>query len=309
MKMFGRGVNMELRQLEYFMVICEELHFSRAAEKIMVSQPNLSQQIKLLESELGVPLFNRIGKRITITEAGKLLYEQSKHIFSHLKQAQESISELKQIKGGSLTIGVLPGDADLMFNSLLLDFHSTYPNVSLSLVETVKVSEQVIEGMIDIGVTTSPNPDERIVQIPLFYEEFSLAVAKETSLAKKRSIQFNDLQEMKIVMFPPDHQCRKLIDNHCQQLGFRIKPKIETTTLSSLITMVEKGIGVTVLPRLLLENLHDKNIQAIKITKPTPGQDICLIYRTDKYLGFAARAFIQAVEDYIQTAKKNARTS
>ncbi|WP_408008221.1 LysR family transcriptional regulator [Pseudalkalibacillus sp. A8] len=300
---------MELRQLEYFMVICEELHFSRAAEKIMVSQPNLSQQIKLLESELGVPLFNRIGKRITITEAGNLLYEQSKHIFSHLKQAQESISELKQIKGGSLTIGILPGDADLMFNSLLLDFHSTYPNVSLSLVETMKVAEQVIEGMIDIGVTTSPNPDERIVQIPLFYEEFSLAVAKEAPLVKKRAIQLNDLQEMKTVMFPPDHQCRKLIELYCQELGFRMKPKIETTTLSSLITMVEKGIGVTVLPRLLLENLHNKNIQTIRITNPTPGQDICLIYRTDKYLGFAARTFIQAVREYIQTAKKNALTS
>ncbi len=299
---------MELRQLEYFMVICEELHFSRAAEKIMVSQPNLSQQIKLLENELGVPLFNRIGKRITITEAGYLLYEQSKHIFSHLKQAQESISELQQIKGGSLTIGILPGDADLMFNSLLLDFHSTYPNVSLSLVETITVAEQVIEGIIDIGVTTSPNPDERIVEIPLFHEEFSLAVVKETPLAKKRSIQFNALQEMKLVMFPPDHQCRKLVDIHCQKLGFRIKPKIETTTLSSLISMVEKGIGVTVLPRLLLENLHDKNIQTIKITKPTPSQDICLIYRTDKYLGFAARTFIQAVKDYIQTVQQNTLT-
>lgn len=295
---------MELRQLEYFMIICEELHFSRAAEKIMVSQPNLSQQIKLLESELGVPLFNRIGKRITITEAGNLLFEQCEHIFSHLNQARESILELKQIKGGSLTIGILPGDADLMFNSLLLDFHNTYPNVSLSLVETIKVAEQVIEGIIDIGVTTSSNPDERIVQIPLFHEEFSLAVAKETPLAKKRSIQLKDLQEMKTVMFPPDHQCRKLIENHCKELGFRMEPKMETTTLSSLLTMVEKGIGVTVLPRLLLENLHDKNIQTIKITKPTPSQDICLIYRIDKYLGFAARTFIQAVKDYIQAAKE-----
>ncbi|WP_221567799.1 LysR family transcriptional regulator [Alkalihalobacillus sp. TS-13] len=300
---------MELRQLEYFMVICEELHFSRAAEKIMVSQPNLSQQIKLLESELGVPLFNRIGKRITITEAGELLYEQSKHIFSHLKQAQESISELKQLKGGSLTIGVLPGDADLMFNSLLFDFHGTYPDISLSLVETSKVTDQVIEGKIDIGVTTSPDPDERIVQIPLFHEEFSLAISKETTLTKKKSIQLADLHEMKTVMFHPDHQCRQLIDQHCQELGFRIKPKIETTTLSSLITMVEKGIGVTVLPRLLLENLHDKNIQVIKIIKPTPSQDMCLIYRTDKYLGFAARTFIQAIKDYIQTAKRNALTS
>lgn len=243
MKMFGRGNQMEFRQLEYFMVICEELHFSRAAEKIMVSQPNLSQQIKLLERELGVPLFNRIGKRITITEAGNLLYEHSKQIFSHVKQAQDSILELKQLKGGSLAIGVLPGDADLMFDSLLLDFHSTYPDITISLIETTSVTEQILEGIIDIGVTTSPKPDERIVQIPLFHEEFSLAVSKDTPHQKKKTIQLKNLQEMQTVMFPANHQCRRLIDYHCKELGFKIKPIMETTTLSSLIPWLKRGLG------------------------------------------------------------------
>ncbi|WP_408008402.1 LysR family transcriptional regulator substrate-binding protein [Pseudalkalibacillus sp. A8] len=192
-----------------------------------------------------------------------------------------------------------------MFNSLLLDFHNTYPNVSISLIETSQVTDQVIEGKIDIGVTTSPDPDERIMQIPLFHEEFSLAVLKETTLAKKKSVPLSDLQEVNTVLFPPDHQCRQLIDHHCQAGGFRMKPKMETTTLSSLLTMVEKGIGATILPRLLIENLPNKNIQLIKITNPTPSQNICLIYRTDKYLGFAAKTFIQTVEDYIQAAIKN----
>ncbi|TDQ33723.1 LysR family transcriptional regulator [Aureibacillus halotolerans] len=300
---------MELRQLEYFVAICEELHFSKAAEKLYVSQPNLSQQIKLLENELGVPLFNRIGRRITITEAGQLLYNHSKQILSHISQAQVSISELKQMKGGSLTIGILPGDADLMFNALLLDFHHKYPDVTLSLVETMSVTERVINGTFDIGVTIAPISDERLVHQSLFYEEFSLAVANKSPLARKKAVQLRDLQEEKLVLFPSEHQCRKLIDDASSRLGFRLKPVIETTTLSSMLSLVENNVGATVLPKLLLENLHHEGIETVPITDPTPGQDICLIYRSDKYLGFAARTFITAIKEYIEAAKQKAVTS
>lgn len=300
---------MELRQLEYFMAVCEKLHFSRAAEKIRITQPTLSQQIKMLENELSIPLFNRIGKRITMTEAGKILYKQSERIFSHVKHAQDAIAELKQVEGGSLTIGVLPGDADLLFTALLLDFHKKHPKISLSLVETTQVAEQVTQGILDIGVTTASPPDDRVIQIPLFHEEFSLAVAKDHSLAKKTSLQLKDLQEIKTVLFPPDHQCRKLIDQFCMKEGFRLQPQIETTTIASLINMVQQGIGVSVLPRLLLESLPDDQITIVSLVNPTPSQDICLMYRADKYLGFATRTFMQTIEEYIQAVIHRAQSS
>ncbi|MCH6264876.1 MULTISPECIES: LysR family transcriptional regulator [Neobacillus] len=297
---------MELRQLEYFIAICEEMHFSRASEKLFTTQSNLSQQIKFLEKELGVPLFDRMGKRITLTDAGKVLLEQSNHVFSHIKYARDAIAEMKNIQGGTLTIGVLPGDADLLFNALLVEFHRTYPKLSLSVIETTEVTEQVIKGNIDIGVTTSSVHDDRIVQIPLFNEEFSLAVPVESSFANKRTVQLKDLQYMETVMFPSNHQCRKLVDKFCTELGFHLHPKIETTTISSLINMVQQGIGVSVLPKLLLENLDNKDIKIIKLTNPTPSQNICIVYRTEKYLGFAARAFIDTLNTYIETAINHA---
>ncbi len=100
---------MELRQLEYFMAICDELHFTRASEKLGITQPTLSHQIKALEDEVGVPLFDRIGKRIAITEAGSVLQHQCTQIFSHLKSALEEIQELKKIERGKIYIGALPG--------------------------------------------------------------------------------------------------------------------------------------------------------------------------------------------------------
>ncbi|WP_312113158.1 LysR family transcriptional regulator [Brevibacillus reuszeri] len=297
---------MELRQLEYFIAVCEEMHFSRAAEKLFTSQSNLSQQIKFLESELGVPLFDRLGKRIGLTEAGKVLLEQSRHVFSHLEYARSAIAELQNVQSGSLTIGVLPGDADLLFNALLIEFHRTYPKLSLSVIESTKILEQIIQGTIDIGVTTMPVSDERMTVIPLFHEEFALAVPASHSLADEKAIPFSRLKDLKLLMFPSDHQVRKLISQYCLQEGFRLQPHIETTTLSSLLSLVEQGIGVCVLPRLLLENLANKDIAIVTLCNPTPSQDICLVYRSDKYLGYAAKAFIDTLETYIQAAIKNA---
>lgn len=300
---------MELKQLQYFMAICEELHFTRAAEKMGVSAPNISQQIRRLEEELGVLLFDRVGKTIVLTDAGAILREHGAAVFRHLQQAGDAIADLKQMQGGSLSIGVLPGDADLMFNAMLLNFHQTYPTISLSLLETTKVTEQVLDRSIDVGVTIGPVIDERLTTIPLFHEEFSLAVSMNDPLATENFIPLNRLQGLKMVMFPGDHQCRKLIDRFCMDNGFTLQSHLVTTTLSSLLQMVQSGVGACVLPRLLLENLQNPDIKVVHLRNPTPSQDICLIYRSDRYVGYAMRTFIKTLRAYIDTAIHQSKSS
>lgn len=300
---------MELKQLQYFMAICEELHFTRAAEKMGVSAPNISQQIRRLEEELGVLLFDRVGKTIVLTDAGAILREHGAAVFRHLQQAGDAIADLKQMQGGSLSIGVLPGDADLMFNAMLLNFHQTYPTISLSLLETTKVTEQVLDRSIDVGVTIGPVIDERLTTIPLFHEEFSLAVSMNDPLASENFIPLNRLQGLRMVMFPGDHQCRKLIDRFCMDNGFTLQSHLVTTTLSSLLQMVQSGVGACVLPRLLLENFHNPDIKVVHLRNPTPSQDICLIYRSDRYVGYAMRTFIKTLRAYIDTAIHQSKSS
>jgi LysR family cyn operon transcriptional activator len=300
---------MELKQLQYFMAICEELHFTRAADKMGVSAPNISQQIRRLEEEIGVLLFDRLGKTIVLTEAGAILQEHGAAVFGHLKQASDAIADLKQMQGGSLSIGVLPGDADLMFNALLLNFHQTYPTISLSLLETTRVTEQVLDRSIDVGVTIGPVSDERLTSIPLFHEEFSLAVRVNDPLANENSIQLRRLKDLKMVLFPTDHQCRKLIDRFCTDQGFTLQPHMVTTTLSSLLQMVQSGVGACVLPRLLLDTLPNPDIKVVSLRHPTPSQDICLIYRSDRYVGYAMRTFIKTLRAYIEAVIQQAKSS
>ncbi|RNB74449.1 LysR family transcriptional regulator [Brevibacillus panacihumi] len=301
---------MELRQLEYFTAICKEMHFSRAAENLCTTQSNLSQQIKFLENELGLPLFDRIGKRIMLTEAGKILLEQSQIIFEHVDYAKRAISDLKRMEGGKLDIGILPGDGDLLFDALLIDFHKTYPKLSISVTETMDVYEQVLNGMRDLGVTTVPvNPDDRISIIPLFHEEFALAIRPDHPLAKAKAVPFDQLQQLKMVMFGSGHQITKVIEAYCQEKGIALDTPIVTSTLSTLLSLVDQGIGASILPRMLLDYINHDNIVAVKLLNPTPSQDICIIYRKDKFMGQAAKIFIKELQSFLQSVMNHSGRS
>ncbi|MXQ54044.1 LysR family transcriptional regulator [Shimazuella alba] len=296
---------MELRQLEYFSAVCKEMHFSRAAENLCTTQSNLSQQIKFLENELGTPLFDRIGRRIALTDAGKILLEQCQIIFERIDYVRGAITDLKQMEGGKLDIGILPGDGDLLFDALLVEFHRTYPKLSLSVTETTEVYEQVIEGTRDLGVTTTPlNPDNRIAIIPLFHEEFALAIRSDHPIAKSKALSFEQLQQLKMVMFGSEHQITKLIHSCCKKKGITINNSIVTSTLSTLLSLIEQGVGASILPRLLLDHLDRDNISAVPLLHPTPSQDICIIYRKDKFMGQAAKLFIEELKSFIQSVMK-----
>ncbi|WP_248924259.1 LysR family transcriptional regulator [Paenibacillus hamazuiensis] len=301
---------MELRQLEYFAAVCKEMHFSRAAENLCTTQSNLSQQIKFLENELGMPLFDRIGKRIALTEAGHILLEQCQIIFERIDYIKGAITDLKQMEGGRLDIGILPGDGDLLFDTLLIDFHRAYPKLSIRVTETVDVYEQVVDGTRDLGVTTVPaNPDDRISIIPLFHEEFALAIRSDHPFAKSKAIPFEQLQQLKMVMFGPEHQITKVIHCCCQEKGISLDNSIVTSTLSTLLSLVEQGIGAAILPRLLLDYLKRDNISAVTLLSPTPSQDICVIYRTDKFMGQAAKLFIGELQSFVQSIMEQTNRS
>ncbi|GGB69272.1 LysR family transcriptional regulator [Fictibacillus barbaricus] len=293
---------MEFRQLEYFMAICEELHFTRAAEKLGITQPTLSHQIKALEDEIGMPLFDRVGKRIAITEAGNVLREQVAKIFSNLKGASEKIRELQSIERGNLSIGALPGEINQLVSLQLLDFHHLYPEIKIRLVGLDDLFERVLKNEIDLAVTILPlNEDERVSTIPLYREEFYLAVSQDHPLAAKDSIDFEEINQNSIVMFPQNHQCRKLVDVTCNSIGFKLKPRIETNTVDSIISLVRAGAGATILSKTLLSLNDTSKLKVIRIQNPTICRQVGIVYHKDKYISFAAQRFISLLTDHIKS--------
>jgi LysR family cyn operon transcriptional activator len=294
---------MELRQLECFKMIYEELHFTRASEKLGITQPTLSYQIKLLEDELGLPLFNRIGKKITITEAGRILHNHCSQIFSSLAGAREEILELQHIERGTLSIGALIGEINELVSGLLIDFHKKHPNLQIKLYGVEDVVEPLILNDLDFAVTILPLEDERFRKVPLYEEDFYAVMKLDHPLAGHKTIDFEEVVKGPVIMFPPTHRCRQMIDLVCSTIGFNLKPKIETTTIESVLRLVRSGAGVSILSKTLLELYHQPDLKMIPMTNPALRREVGVIFLKDRYMGKAARGFIELLTDNIQTIK------
>ncbi|MFD0678710.1 MULTISPECIES: LysR family transcriptional regulator [unclassified Paenibacillus] len=283
---------MEHRLLEYFIAVCEELHFTRAAEKLGISQSTLSHQIQLLEHRVGAPLFTRIGKKTYRSEAGEILLKHSLNLFHELDQAKAAINELSSMQRGRLRIGC---SGNHLLTSAMISFYKQFPGVELSVTElaTDETKEGLLTNQLDIGVIFLPLEDDLLESIPLYNEELQLVVSDSSSLAEARFIEMKDLQSYPIMMLQKKFLVRQMMDNYCAQYGFVVKPILELSTLDSLLQMAKSNIGGAVLPRSYLKNIESLGIRAIPIQDPVPQKSVGIVYRKETYMCASIQTFIR----------------
>ncbi|CAM2858901.1 LysR substrate-binding domain-containing protein [Paenibacillus sediminis] len=282
---------MEHRLLEYFLAVSEELHFTKAAEKLGISQPTLSQQIRLLEEELGTPLFQRVGKKNYLTQAGQILLNHTYRVFNELEQAKAEINGLKGMQRGKLSIGC--SGNHLLTNSII-SFHKEYPGIELSVIElaTEETREGLLNNRLDLGVVFLPLKDEQLESIPLYQEELVLVVSHEHELAAEKSIKLEFLKDIPVILLPKKFLVRKMIDFYCNEIGVKLKPILEMSTLESLLQMATHNFGATVVPRSYMQNNQNNQVQLIPIVDPIPQKQIGVVYHKDTYMSSAINAFI-----------------
>jgi Transcriptional regulator len=283
---------MEIRQLECFNAICDELHFTRAADKLGISQPTLSYQIKQLEDELGVRLFNRIGKKIALTEAGAILLGHSRTIFRSIAGAREEISELHHMERGTLTIGTLIGEINDMVSGLLVEFHNKYPAINIKLLALEDVMDSLLQHELDFAVTIFPVEDDRFSKVSLYEEVFYFVVHSDSPLSHQSSVTFEDIMSGPMIMFPRTHRCRQLIETAGMMHGVKWEPAIETSAIESILSLVQAGAGASILSKTLLELYPRQNISMIPISNPSLRREVGIAYLKDRYMGKAATAFM-----------------
>lgn len=282
---------MELRLLEYFLAVCEYQHFTKAAEKLRISQPTLSHQIKLLENYVGTPLFERVGKKIYITQAGQILLEHSQKVFYELDQANLKIKELKGLQRGKLSISC---SGNHLITPSVLSFNQKHPDIELSI--QALTTEETIRGLlnndIDLGVIFAEIQNDQIEFIPLFQEEFFIVVSTQHELATVDSIPFKDLMNISLTFLTKRYLIRQFIDQLCLQEGFTLHPKIELNSLDSLVEMIQFNKFATILPKSYVISRRDVALKKISLTAPTPQKTIGLVYRKNSYKDATMQAFI-----------------
>lgn len=282
---------MELRLLEYFIAVCEELHFTRAAERIGISQPTLSQQIRLLEARLGTPLFQRVGKKTYLTEAGEVLRNHSMRIFHELQQANAGIRELRGLQRGRLRIGC---SGMHLLTDPIIAFHQRYPAIELSVQElaTDETRKLLLDNKLDLGLVFLPVEDQELTSIPLYEESLCLVTNAPPACADSEAIALAALPSLRMAMLPPKFLARQMIDQICHDAGINpISPVIEMSTLEALVQVAEQGIPA-ILPRSYAARLIHEGLHVLAIKEPTPMRKAGILYRKETYMSAALEAFI-----------------
>src|SRR5690606_37284882 len=252
---------MELRQLEYFLMLCEEMQFTRAAERLNIAQPTLSQQIKVLENEINTPLFHRIGKKISLTEAGRILYRQAQTIFQTLHTTKMQMQQLASLEKGILRVGALPGELTNIVSDLVLKFMHNYPHIQVKVTSGEDIHTLVKNNTIDFGFSFSPlieNYDEQFVEIPLYNEKFCYVESQDAATHHDGTVQLRHILNEPLVLFPNAHLCRRILNAAAKSDKLMVEPKFETSSIPAIFQFVEQGLCGTIVAKKLFD-LHASN--------------------------------------------------
>ncbi|MBU5672431.1 LysR family transcriptional regulator [Paenibacillus brevis] len=286
---------MEHRLLDYFLVLAEELHFTKAADRLGITQPTLSHQIKLLEQELGTPLFQRSGKKTYLTSAGSILMEHAQQVHHELTQARLKIGELSGLKRGRLRIGC---SGNHLLTESLISFHQLHPDIELTVMElaTDETHEGLLTNRLDLGVVFLPLEDEQLMSRPLFNEELVFIISKHHKLASIPQITLPELRDVPLILFQQKFLARQLLDQACRQAGIALRPVIELSTMDSQIRMAEQGIGATILPASYAAITRSTGLAIIPLAPSAPRKEVGLVYKKSTFLDPALNQFILHLE-------------
>lgn len=292
---------LEIRLLNYFLVLAEELHYTKAAERLNISQPTLSNQIKILESMLNVKLFDYVQKRTVLTEPGKILKQHVYKIFFDLEQAEADIKNYagksrEQIKigaSGSHLLLVPCARFNNIHNNILITMEEHSSNTILDNVKT---------GKLDLGLIYHGTEDSAIHSELLNIECYLAVVPLTSKLSNCTSLSLKDLTNENIVLLPQYSNSRRNIDKAFSMINHICKPRIQATNLDSCIRLIEHSDNITILPSSYIKSVNKIDFKAIPISDYPPKQTINLIYRKDLFLDDILKSFLSIIRGFHQNS-------
>lgn len=281
---------MELRHLEYFLMLSKELHFTKAADKLEISQPTLSHQIKMLEKEVGYPLFNRIGKRIELTKVGEIIQQEALNIQGCFQSMSSQIAAFSKVEIGELKIAVLPGEITDLVSTLCIQFNQLYPNIKVFIETTDQVEKAVLQNKADFGIDFQLTPNDLLQGTKLYDEEFYL-ISNQSN--EEQKVSFSSVLEGPLILFPSMHQCRKLLNKTSYEIGKQLEPIVETSSIKSILNLVRNGVGRSVVSRTLYEFYDTEDLFFQHIENPSLNRTVFLTMKKNCFINYAAREYIK----------------
>lgn len=304
------SLNFSLTQLEYVLAVQKYGHFAKAAKACFVTQPTLSMQLQKLETVLGVVIFDRSKKPILLTDAGKKLVEQMQAIVFEARKLNAIIHQgsTGTVKG-ELTLGIIPTLAPYILPRLLPTIESLYPDLNLRIFEmqTHRIIDALNDDEIDVGLLATPLKAPHIEERPLFWEPFSLLCRKGDPLAKRKRVNYENINSNEIWLLEEGHCLRHQVLDVCSAKGKKNQNRrfqFESGSLETLKRLVASYGGYTLLPALATDDLGSKSV-LVSFERPIPGREIGLVTRRKQYKSELIEALATATLECIPSALRD----
>ncbi|WP_138431959.1 transcriptional regulator CynR [Fodinibius saliphilus] len=285
---------MELRQLKYLVSIAEEGTFTAAAEKLFISQSALSQQVKRMEEELGVPLFDRSRNRLRFTEAGEILHQRAKKIINEVKEAKNAIEDLEGLCRGTLSIGVVQTVNAYLIPRVVSHFSREYPKVKLAIEELSAplLEEKLYNHELDIGISFNPSVYSELDFDRIFSEQLLMIVNAGHKLADRTAIDVKEMDGQQLLLLSHGYCTRRIWDAVAQEEEVEPNVQIEMNTIDGLLSAIQYNTKVgTILPALTMEMKAAEGLMAIHLEKPSPQREVGILWRKGGYRNKASKTF------------------
>jgi DNA-binding transcriptional LysR family regulator len=309
----GELQSVEIRQLQYVLAVAKERNFTRAAEKLHIAQPSLSQQVAKLELAIGMPLFERGPNGAELTYAGQLFVEKAQSIVDGVEQLRVEMEDIVQLKTGRLVIGSLPMTGSHVMPVILPAFRERYPDIQVMLVEdtSAKLEKLAASGETDLALLSLPINEEELDFVPFFEEAIvaavppnhPLAVSNEIKNISQTNAQLQQLRNESFIVLKKGQGFRQITIDLCEQAGFIPNIVFESNNIETIQSLVAAGMGVALVPQMVKRSSKGSHAPAyVELSDNNAKRTLVIGFRKNRYLSNAAHAFIDTVKAVMKSA-------
>ncbi|MDP3435460.1 MAG: hydrogen peroxide-inducible genes activator [Bacteroidota bacterium] len=273
-----------LTQLEYIVAVDTFRHFGRAAENCFITQPTLSMQIKKLEEDLEVIIFDRSKQPLIPTDVGRRIIDQARIALQESQKINSIIKDHKNLISGELKIGIIPTLAPYLLPLFIGSYKRAFPKINIRVEEltTSHIIDRLNRDLLDVGILVTPLNEDRINEKPLFYEGMLLYVNDEHPLATKESIKLKDIATPDIWLLSDGHCFRDQVINLCSFKGAAdsaLPFHFESGSLETIMNIVDKEGGMTIIPELATIGMSESRFEHVRtFTDINPLREVSLVY-------------------------------
>lgn len=294
---------MEIHQLQYFLAAAECGTVSRAAGRCHVAQPSLSQQLKKLEGYLGVKLFDRLGRGIALTDAGRALLPRARRILEEVRDTEANLKRNAEGCHGTLVIGAIPTLAPYLLPAGVGKLRAAHPECEVSVREdlTENLVDALTDNQIDCALVSTPLQHELLDVEVLGQEELLVVVPRDHPSAGKSELSIAELRGQSTVSLEEMHCLGRQIEGFCSTRHLAPRVVCRTTQLSTILELVALGMGVSILPEMAAAADHSGRCSYLRVRPGKPIRQIAVAWRQGRTRALAAVSFVKFVAENLQS--------